>query len=394
MRVKLIYRNYKPIHEIYRSFLLEPPKDVEYIIPRAKPYLRIGHTIYRAFGSKAFFGLLIDFAQNHIFDSRVEDHIDLIHYVQLTPRTIPDCPYVVDIEHVSGLTGFLRMDEGKRSRILNFITNTNCRRVIALSERARETLVVLLGKEYGKIQHKTEVVYPALPNFYNLYKKEADFSLMGRTQTFKLLFVGKDVYRKGLHELLEAFNILSRRDLDVELFIVSDAPKRLISRYDSDRIHYLRPGFSKDEIVKKCFIPSDLFVMPTHSDTFGMVLLDSLSSGTPVITTNQFACSEIIKDGSNGYLLDSDKLYLEKRKFPDSIDLKEFINEEVEDTLVHSIVDCVSRLYTNRSLLKKMSKTATEEFSDEGKFSIKIRNAKLENIYRDALAPLTRRHSD
>ncbi|MGK5086856.1 hypothetical protein WDW86_04810, partial [Bdellovibrionota bacterium FG-2] len=49
-RVQVVYRNYIPLNSPYSSFWNNPPEGVEFLIPKAKPYLQKFFWIYRSFG--------------------------------------------------------------------------------------------------------------------------------------------------------------------------------------------------------------------------------------------------------------------------------------------------------------------------------------------------------
>ena len=52
---------------------------------------------------------------------------------------------------------------------------------------------------------------------------------------------------------------------------------------------------------------SDLFVLPTREDIWGLVINEAMSFGLPIITTRKcIAGTELITDGENGYLLEAD----------------------------------------------------------------------------------------
>jgi glycosyltransferase involved in cell wall biosynthesis len=49
---------------------------------------------------------------------------------------------------------------------------------------------------------------------------------------------------------------------------------------------------------------ADLFVLPTHYDPFGLVIIEAMASGLPVITTSRAGATEIMADGVDGLVLD------------------------------------------------------------------------------------------
>jgi glycosyltransferase involved in cell wall biosynthesis len=388
MKVKIVYRNYKPLHHLYLSLQVKPPQGVEYVFPEPRRFLQRLLPVHRKLGDTALGRLVTRRLQQAFFHvtSNDADSVDLYHFAQLSSGSIPSKPYLVDFEHVSALANFSKVRSSLVSRVFCFLSNS-CK-VVPLTLAAQASLRYLLSApKYGMIEEKVEVVYPALPNYYTRFQNHVDHSQMDGSGPLRLLFVGNHAYRKGLPELLKAFARLAKKYHDLELHVICAAPKRLISRYPCDRINWVGPSLSSADIAKRFYLPCDLFVLPTHEDTLGMAILHSLSCGTPVLTTKQFAAHEIIKDGYNGLFVRSDRLYLERTRFPCRESREAFYGPMIgeERILVNDLMEKIEYLYNNRHLLKEMGRRATEDFEPGGKFAIDVRNRKLGEIYRSCL---------
>lgn len=100
-----------------------------------------------------------------------------------------------------------------------------------------------------------------------------------------LLFVGKIMESKGVHDLLEAYE---RIDIDCKLLIVGPSKdKGLVDRmneFPGSDIKYL--GYTEREQLDALFQVVDLFVFPTRADVFPLVTLEAMAAGTPIVTTN------------------------------------------------------------------------------------------------------------
>ena len=106
-----------------------------------------------------------------------------------------------------------------------------------------------------------------------------------------LLFVGRLASNKGLLELVEAFATLAKHDPTSTLVIVgADGGMRpAVER----RIHSLGlgsririPGFvADDRLLASAFREARLFVLPSEYEAFGLVLLEALAQGTPVVAS-------------------------------------------------------------------------------------------------------------
>jgi glycosyltransferase involved in cell wall biosynthesis len=214
--------------------------------------------------------------------------------------------------------------------------------------------------------------------------REPDHSILSKG-TFNILFVGQHPYGKGLLETILAMQALSKRYSDIKLFVISKAGEKFIGEYKSDHILFYKWKFTKDAVIKKFFMPADLFVLPTRGDTFGMVILDALSSGTPVISSLQYAIPELIDEGKNGFLMKTKYNHLDKYFFPTRKAVKQNKAETPDTDLVQQLSSTLDNVYRDRDLLKSLAENTGKEFDKNGKFSIHVRNQKLKRIYQEAL---------
>jgi glycosyltransferase involved in cell wall biosynthesis len=108
----------------------------------------------------------------------------------------------------------------------------------------------------------------------------------------KILFLSRIHPKKGIELLIEAWADLSeiiRKDWIIEIVGNGDAnyinslQKKIEKQQLQNQIFIKEPVFGKDKIT--LFRESTLFVLPTHSENFGIVVAEALASFTPVITT-------------------------------------------------------------------------------------------------------------
>lgn len=118
----------------------------------------------------------------------------------------------------------------------------------------------------------------------------------------KLLFVGSLSQQKGIANLFESVEILGDK---VELTIVG--------RKSSFNCEALNTGLSKYKWIPslphhqilELMHASDLLIFPTLFDGFGLVITESMSQGTPVVTTYNCAGPDLIENGKNGWLFNA-----------------------------------------------------------------------------------------
>lgn len=127
----------------------------------------------------------------------------------------------------------------------------------------------------------------------------------------QLLFVGHMTKAKGILDLLEAVALLQRDSYDLHVVGgVKAEPetwhmaKSLIQKHGlSDRVHMY--GRVEDEALQKLYQQADLFVLPSYWEGYGIVFLEAMSMGLPVISTTAGAIPEVVSDQHYGLLLEA-----------------------------------------------------------------------------------------
>lgn len=115
-----------------------------------------------------------------------------------------------------------------------------------------------------------------------------------------LLFVGRINQRKGIKYLLEALQMVRSRD--IKLTVCGRVVDSLdIFRPFADQVE-IRPSVSEAELAA-AYRSADLFVFPSVAEGFGQVLLESLASGLPILSTNRTAAPDLITEGVEGWVV-------------------------------------------------------------------------------------------
>ncbi|MCT2295926.1 glycosyltransferase [Brachybacterium muris] len=131
----------------------------------------------------------------------------------------------------------------------------------------------------------------------------------GRPEKKLLVFVGRLAAEKEIHRLRP---MMDRRD-DVALAIVGDGPFRRELEEMFAGTSTVFPGFMEGEELASAFASSDAFVFPSVTETLGLVILEGMASGLPVVAARSGPTLEQVTDGENGLLFDSgDEASLER----------------------------------------------------------------------------------
>ena len=147
-----------------------------------------------------------------------------------------------------------------------------------------------------------------VPNFIDIQKYERLRNTCSREQ-----LVGPDEHLlahvsnfrpvKRVNDVLSVFAEVNKK-LNSRLILVGDGPERQSAeKYASelglsDSVHFV--GKSND--VYKILCSSDLFLLPSQTESFGLAALEAMAARTPVITTDQGGLPEVVENESSGYL--------------------------------------------------------------------------------------------
>ncbi|MCY7333495.1 MAG: glycosyltransferase family 4 protein [Pseudanabaena sp. CAN_BIN31] len=119
-------------------------------------------------------------------------------------------------------------------------------------------------------------------------------------QVFRAMFAGQVSTRKGAHYLLQAWQELRLPDSELLLVGVSQLPVTWLDKY-SDRVRMT--GSVPHSTLNEYYSSANVFVFPSLVEGFGLVLLEAMACGIPIITTPNTAGLDIITDGVEGFII-------------------------------------------------------------------------------------------
>jgi phosphatidylinositol alpha-mannosyltransferase len=123
----------------------------------------------------------------------------------------------------------------------------------------------------------------------------------------RILFVGAAVPRKGLPVMLEAYGLLRDRRRGLELWVAGDGPllervRRAVPERLRSEVRLL--GSCDRRTLRTCLSLADLFCAPSLGrESFGMVLLEAMAAGVPVIASDIDGYVEVVDPGVDGLLV-------------------------------------------------------------------------------------------
>lgn len=124
---------------------------------------------------------------------------------------------------------------------------------------------------------------------------------------FVFIFIGRLVADKGINELVIAFNSIFQRYPNAKLLLVGKRESQLDPIHeDTEQIlqnnpSILQAGYQSD--VRPFLSIADVLVFPSYREGFPNVVMQAGAMGLPSIVTNINGCNEIIKEDSNGLII-------------------------------------------------------------------------------------------
>ena len=155
-----------------------------------------------------------------------------------------------------------------------------------------------------KISNQIDVI----PNFIdsNLYNKDGDKILRSKfANTDEKILIHVSNFRKvkRVPDVINIFEIV-QKEIPSKLLMIGDGPERMKSEQlcrklkISNRVKFM----GKLKSVEEFMSISDLFLLPSETESFGLVALEAMASKVAIISTNSGGLSEVNIDGVTGYL--------------------------------------------------------------------------------------------
>jgi glycosyltransferase involved in cell wall biosynthesis len=184
------------------------------------------------------------------------------------------------------------------TKVISKIVLKNASIVIALSEDMKSKMTNICEKDKIIIlQNGIE------PEKFRDFKREPNNNIKKT-----ILFVGTLRSVKGVNYLIEAMAIISTKLSTIDLLIVGDGPERakletLVKELNLQNCTHFE-GKVSNEKIPEYMERADLFVLPSLSESFGIVNLEAMASGLPIVATNVGGLPEVVKNGENGLLVE------------------------------------------------------------------------------------------
>jgi len=246
----------------------------------------------------------------HVRDFLRKNRFDIVHLHGPLAPNLPGlvCHYSPYPQVATFHTAFMGFNWNKIGRFLFYRDSRKIRKYIFVSKVAENVV--------NSVYRGTNIIIPNGVDFERFYN-EREKLIKDDLKRIKVGFLSRLEPRKGLDVLIKALAMSDFLRNNVELIVGGDGPLRrkyeLMVQNSGIKFRFLG-RIAKTEIP--AFYKSlDVFVAPSRGgESFGMILLEAMASGVPIIASDIPGYREVIKDGFNGILFENeDAEYLSRR---------------------------------------------------------------------------------
>jgi glycosyltransferase involved in cell wall biosynthesis len=246
---------------------------------------------------------------------------------------------------------------GKMGFLLPFYKKVFLQRVLNSASKVivpTAGYIGLISKKYAIPETKIdEIPYGVNPHYFKSISNKMH-------DPIRLLFVGRFAKQKNVPLLLNAFKlIIEKKQWNIELNIVGDGEEKnkIIAQIKEDKLEekVVLHGALRGEKLYEIYSNSDIFILSSVFESFGIVLIEAMASGLPIIASDILAVRDVIEGGKTGLLA---------------------------KTTPRDFAEAIEKLLNNSPLREELGKNALEK-ANEYTWARTVQ--KFENVYSEVM---------
>lgn len=233
-----------------------------------------------------------------------KEKVDLLHAMAFAGPVVTPCPFVVTIYDLS----FYHYPDAFRPwnrwylSLFTALSARRARRVIAISECTKRDVVKLLGVHPDRV----DVIYCGVDDTFHPLPA-ADVAQFRRERALPdrfILFLGTLEPRKNVKKLVQAYGRWRAAESGVPKLVVAGGKGWYYDKIfaEVERLgltgEVMFPGYVMQQELPLWYNAADLFVYPSRYEGFGLPVLEAMTCGTPVVTTNVASLPEVAGDAA------------------------------------------------------------------------------------------------
>lgn len=168
--------------------------------------------------------------------------------------------------------------------------------IMCVSELTRQTVINHYHQDPAKCITMHNAVYPLSQDILKMVEERRKEHTHRKEKI--VTFLGRITMQKGPEYFVEAAALVLQRTRNIRFCMagsgdmMNDMINMAAARGIADRFHF--PGFMRGQQVYEAFADSDVYVMPSVSEPFGISPLEAMQCGVPSIISKQSGCAEIL----------------------------------------------------------------------------------------------------
>lgn len=337
---KKLFSNLEKNNQNNTVFVPQHISSIKVIDSQEANYQLIRKEIIKS-SDRLFYHRRINKVFSEIEDSVILDDFSLIHAHSLFSDGGPaylinqqyNIPYIVAIRDTD-INKYFKYYKYLKPFALKILNNAS--QIVFLSSAYRKQLLEKFPQSISsKLITKCSVIPNGIDPFWHANNDGGKLPVSKNARN--LLFVGQIVKRKNVETVIKsAIELNKNMPTNLEIVGEGDLLKALKKKYKSEKNIKFVGKVNKIDELKRYYRENDILIVPSYTETFGLVYAESISNGTPVIYTRNQGFDKYFSDGIVGY--------------------------PTEPTDVMEIISNVHRIYSNYEEISKEGALQSKQF--------------------------------